>query len=217
MRSALPLILTAAVLLPFGLQAQNHPTHVDPSLRNESLAPTPESTDNRLSPQRPANQRPFFRNDTVQDQRFNAPENIERKDAAVGDKRAAIDITETREKVIIDRKDYPKPEVRERELNRHDGEKSNIQPQGDMIKSYDKVAKYQDRMADAKNSPYKRQTTLEKRTTFEKLNRFIFQRNGPGSGDGQPVVTPAAGGPAPTGLDTYQRYEVDWSRLNTQR
>ena len=153
----------------------------------------------------------------MQDQRFNAPEKIERKDAVVGDKRAAIDVTETRAKTIIDRKDFPKPEVRERELNRHDGEKSTIQPQGDMIKSYDTVSKYQDSMADAKNSTFKRQPSLEKRTTFDNLNRFIFQRNGPGSGDGQSTVTPAAGGPAPTGLDTYQQYKVDWQRMDAPK
>jgi hypothetical protein len=216
MKAALPLILAVSALLPPGLQAQD-PSQVDPARRNEQLAPTPDSADTRLSPQRPANQRSFFRNDTVQDHRFSAPEKIERKEAAVGGKRAAIDVTETREKTIIDRKDFPKPEVRDREMNRHDGEKSRIQPQGDMLKSYDTVSKYQDGMTNAKNSTFKRQPTLEKRTTFEKLNRFVFQRNGPGSGDGSPSVTPAAGGPAPTGLDTYQHYKVDWQRFDAPK
>lgn len=210
MKAALPLIFA---LLAVHAHAKD-PAQVDPAQRNEALAPTPESADTRLSPNRPSNQRTFLRNEVVQDQRFVAPEQIERKDAAVGGKRSSIDVTETREKTVIDRKEFPKPDVRDRQLNRHDGELSRIQPKGDMIKSYDTVSKYQDRMADAKNSAFQRQPTLEKRTSFEKLNRFVFQRNGPGSGDGQSVVTPAAGGPAPTGLDTYQQYRVDWKRLD---
>jgi len=216
MKAALPLILAVSALLPLGLQAKD-PSQIDPAQRHEQLAPTPESADTRLSPQRESNQRSFFRNEAVQDQRFSAPEKIDRKDAAVGDKRASIDVTETREKTIVDRKDFPKPEVRDREMNRHDGEKSHIQPEGDQIKKFDTVSKYQDGMADAKNSTFKRQPTLEKRTTFEKLNRFVFQRNGPGSGDGTSAVTPAAGGPAPTGLDTYQQYKVDWKRLDAPK
>jgi hypothetical protein len=216
MKAASSLILAVSALFLPGLQAKN-PSQVDPAQRNEQLAPTPDSADTRLSPQRPANQRSFFRNESLQDQRFNAPEQIDRKDAAVGDKRAAIDVTETREKTILDRKDFPTPEVRDREMNRHDGEKSHIQPQGDMVKTFDTVSKYQDGMADAKNSTFKRQVSLEKRTTFEKLNRFVFQRNGPGSGDGTSAVTPAAGGPAPTGLDTYQQYKVDWKRLDAPK
>jgi hypothetical protein len=212
----LPLILAVSVLLPVGLQAKD-PSQADVSKRNESLAPTPDSADTRLSPQRESNQRSFFRNEVVQDQRFSVPESFERKDAAVGDKRSSIDVTETREKTIIDRKEFPKPDVRDREMNRHDGEKSYIQPQGDMIRTFDTVSKYQDGMADAKNSTFKRQVSLEKRTTFEKLNRFVFQRNGPGSGDGTSAVTPAAGGPAPAGLDTYQQYKVDWKRLDAPK
>jgi hypothetical protein len=207
------LLLVFSVVLPFGLHAKD-PSKVDASRRNTDLAPTPESADNRLSPGREANQRPFFRNEVVQDQRFNAPENIERKDAIVGERRAPIDITETREKNIIERKDFTKPEVRERVLNRHDGEKARIQPQGDQIKKYDTVSKYQSRMADADSGQFQRQPSLEKRTTFEKLNRFIFKRNGPGSEDGTPAVTLAAGGPAPASQDTYTKYQVDWKRLD---
>jgi hypothetical protein len=207
------LLLVVSAVLPFGLRAEDV-TKVDATQRNTDLAPTPETADTRLSPGREANQRPFLRNDRLQDQRFNAPENIGRKDAAVGDKRAAIDITETRDKTIIERKDFAKPEVRERELNRHDGEKSRIQPKGDQVKKYDTVSKYQDGMAAAKESAFQRKPSLEKRTTFEKLNRFIFKRNAPGSENGSEVVVPAGGGTAPASLDTHTRYQVDWKRFD---
>jgi hypothetical protein len=213
MRLALPLLLALCAASTPGLHAQGR-LDVDASKRNDQLAPTPDSSDTPLSPQRETNQRTFFRNDHVQDQRFSTPDQIERKDAAVGDKRAPIDVTETREKTMVDRKDFPKPEVREREMNRHDGEKARIQPEGDQIRTFDKVTKYQSRMVDADNTKFRHQTVLEKRTTFDKINRFIFRRNGPGSDEGKPVVTPAAGGPPPPSQDTYTKYRVDWKRLD---
>lgn len=206
------MLLALSAVLPLGLRAKD-PSRIEAGKQNTQLAPTPDTADTPLSPNRDGNQRPFLRNDHLQDQRFNAPEVIERKDAAVGERRAPIDMVEKREKTIIDRKAYPKPDVRERELNRHDGEKSRIQPTGDMVKSYDKVSKYQGRMTDAETAAAQRQPKFEKRTTFEKLNRFIFKRNGPGTPDGTPMVTPAAGGPAPAAQDTHTQYQVDWKRL----
>ncbi len=213
MRFASPLLIVLSVILPFGAYARD-PAHVDASKQNTQLAPTPESADTPLSPTREANQRPFFRNERLQDQRFNTPELIDRKDAAVGDRRAPIEVTETRDKVIVDRKEFPTPELREHKVNRHNGEKSHIQPKGDMLKKYDMVTRYQNRMKDADVAAAKRGPKFEKMTTFEKLNRFAFKRNGPGSPDGSPMVTPAAGGPAPASQDTYTKYRVDWKRLD---
>ncbi|TSJ77128.1 hypothetical protein [Rariglobus hedericola] len=139
---------------------------------------------------------------------------IERKDSALGDKRAPIDLKEKRDKTIVDRKDYPKPEVRDRELNSHDGQRSSIQPKGDQILKYDTVAKYQDRMKDAETAASQRQPKMEKRTTFDKLNRFLFKRNGPGTENGTAMVTPAAGGPAPASQDTHTNYNIDWSNTS---
>ena len=211
MRFALPLLVVCSVVLPLGLHAKD-PSQIDASKQNTQLAPTPENADMPLSPARESNQRTFFRNDHVQDQRFNAPDKIERKDSVLGDRRAPIDVTETREKTIIDRKEFPKPEVREHVVNRHDGEMAHIQPKGDMLKTYNKVDKYQSRMADADFAQSK--PKFEKRTTFDKLNRFVFQRNGPGSEDGKTMVTPAAGGPPPASQDTYTKYKVDWKRMD---
>jgi hypothetical protein len=206
-------MIALSALLPFGVQAKD-PAAIDASKQNAQLAPTPESADTPLSPARETNQRTFFRNEHVQDQRFHTPEVIDRKNAPVGDRRAPIDVTETREKTIIDRKAFPKPEVREREINRHNGERARIQPEGDMLKKYDMVTKYQGRMKDADEAAARRAPKFEKRTTFEKLNRFAFKRNGPGTEGGSPMVTPAAGGPAPASQDTYTKYRVDWKRLD---
>lgn len=214
MKAALPLLVAVSVVLLPGLHAEPS-APIDAAQRNEALAPTPESADTPLAPQREANQRTFIRNDHVQDQRFSAPDKIERKDAVIGERRAPIDVTETREKTIIDRKEFPRtPEVRERETSHFEGEKSHIQPKGDMLRQYDTVTKYQSRMEDAKNGPFQREPKLEKRMSFDKLNRFVFRRNGPGTENGASVVTPAGGNTPPPSQDSYTKYKVDWKRLD---
>jgi hypothetical protein len=211
-------LLLAAVLVSLGsvgLRAAD-PAQFDPSKKNDQLAPTPEQTDTRLAPNQEANQRPIERNDLLQDQRFKAPDKVERKDAVVGEKRAPIDIKEAREKNVIERKDVPKPELKTWDKNRHNGEKFGRQPSGDDVKKYDMADKYQGRMTDAKTAAAQRQPKMEKRTTFESINRFLFKRNGPGSADGKAMVTPAAGGPnPPPSQDTYKKYSVDWSKGQT--
>jgi len=193
------------------------PSQFDPSKKNDQLAPKPERTDTRLAPNQEANQRPIERNDHLQDQRFKAPDKIERKDAAVGEKRAPIEMKEKREKNVIERKNAPKPEVKTWDKNRHSGEKFDRQPTGDDVKKYEMADKYQGRMADAKTAAAQRQPKMENRTTFETINRFLFKRNGPGTPDGQAMVTPAAGGPnPPASQDTYKKYSVDWSKGQTQ-
>lgn len=213
MRPALPLFIALIAALPSGLSAAD-PSQVDPSKQNSQLAPTPESADTPLSTHRESNQRPFLRNDHVQDQRFTVPDQVDRKDWNLGDRRAPFDLKENREKTIVDRKDYPKPEVRDREINRHDGERSYIQPGGDQIRKYETVAKYQDRMTDAATTASQRQPKMEKRIGFDKINRFIFKRNGPGTEGGRPMVTTAGHEAPPASQDTHTQYRVDWKRLD---
>jgi hypothetical protein len=212
------LLLLAAALAALGVVGARaaDPAQFDPSKQNDQLAPTPERTDTRLAPNQEANQRPIERNDHLQDQRFKAPDKIERKDAAVGEKRAPIEMKETRDKALIERKDAPKPELKTWDKNRQSGEKFNRQPTGDDVKKYEMADKYQGRMSDAKTAAAQRQPKLEKRTTFESINRFLFKRNGPGAPDGKAMVTPAAGGPnPPPSQDTYKKYGVDWSKGQT--
>ena len=212
---AVVLVVLGGMLGATGLRADD-PSKFDPSKRNDQLAPAAERTDTRLSPNQADNQRPLERNDHLQNQRFKEPDKIERKDAAVGDKRAPIEMKETRDKNIIERKDAPKPELKTWDKNRHDGEKFDRQPSGDDVKKYEMADKFQSRMTDAKTAASQRQPTMEKRTTFEKINRFLFKRNGPGSEDGQAMVTPAAGGSTPPpSQDTNSKYRVDWSKGQT--
>jgi hypothetical protein len=209
MRIALPLIMVLAGVLPSGVHAKD-PSQVDPSKQSTTFAPTPENADTAVSPTRESNQRTFQRNDQLEDQRFRVPEQIDRKDAAVAGKESAIDVKEAREKSIIDRKDFSTPELNEYDKNRHDGERYRYQPEGDDVKTYDKVGKYQDRMTSATEAASTTKPIFEKKSSFEKINKFLFKRNNPGTEDGKPLVS-TAGGPAPTPQDTTAKYNIDWS------
>lgn len=209
MRFAPPVLLFVATVLPLGLRAEDV-TKVDASKQNTQLAPS-GGNDSPLAPSRDTNQRTFLRNDRLQEQRFNAPDMIQRKDSELGSRRAPIDLTEKKDKTVVDRKKYPEMEIRDRELSPHDGEKSRIQPEGDQILKYGKADRFQNRMTDAETAAAQRQPKLEKRTTFEKINRFIFKRNGPGTEDGEPMVK-TAGGPAPAMQDTHTTYKFDWGK-----
>jgi len=193
-KSALPLFFVLLAALPPGMRAED-PTKVDPSQKNTQLAPGADNTANRLAPGNTDNQLPFKRDDRVQNSRFTTPELREKKLAPISDRRAPFDVTETREKNIIDRKDYPKPEIRDNKMSPDNGQLYHNQPKGDMVKKYDMVAKYQDRMTDAADAAAQRQPKFEKRTTFDKINRFAFRRNAP-DGSGDSPVTPAGGGDA---------------------
>jgi hypothetical protein len=215
MRNGWIFLATVCVLAPYGLHATD-PAQIDAAKQNPNLSPNSETTDSRFSPANEAQQRAIQRNDTLQDQRFQTPAMIERKEAIVGEKRAPIDMQETRAKTIIERKDAPKPEIKTWDKNRHDGEKSAIQPSGDQIKKYELVDKYQSRLNDAKEAAASRQPLVQKTTTFEKINRFVFQRNGPGSDGGKAMVTTAGGGGTPPpSQDSYVKYRVDWSKGQT--
>jgi len=192
MRPVSPLFFVLLVALPLGVRADDA-SKVAPDQQNTRLAPGGDNSDNRLTPGNTNNQLPFKRDDRVQNSRFTTPDLRDKKMDPVGDRRAPFDMTETREKNIIDRKDYPKPGVRDNKMSPDNALMYRDQPKGDRVKTYDMVAKYQDRMADAATAASQRQPKLEKRTTFDKINRFVFQRNGPGE-NGNPIVTPAGGG-----------------------
>ena len=208
-------VFLAAVLGAGGLTGLRgaDPSQFDPSKQNDRLAPTPERTDTRFAPNQEANQRPIEPNERLQDKRFRSPELIERKDAVVGEKRSPIEMKETRDKKIIEHKDAPKPELKTWDKNRHDQERSRYQPEGDQVKKYEMAEKYQSRMKDAKSLAEQRDVKIQKLTTFEKINRFVFKRNGPGTEGGKAMVIPAASGNTPPpSLDTYNKYQVDWAK-----
>ncbi|MFA6289434.1 MAG: hypothetical protein WC661_18795 [Opitutaceae bacterium] len=211
MKSALPLFFVLLAALPAGIRADD-PSKVDPAKKNAQLAPNTDNTVTRLAPGNTDNQLPFKRDDRVQNSRFSTPELRDKKLAPVGDRRAPFDMTETRDKNIVDRKDYPKPVIRDNKMSPDNGQMYRDQPKGDMVKKYDMVAKYQDRMSDAANAAAQRQPKFEKLATFDKINRFVFKRNAPDV-EAKSMVTPA-GGPPPENYDTNVKYDFGKVRLS---
>ena len=127
----------------------------------------------------------------LQERRVDTPQ-IEKKPAAVGDRRAAVDVLETREKVVrekdvraVDKVDVPK--------SRYDQQRSRFSTSGDTTKP-PMVAKYQDSLSAASATNMARFPAMSSATTA-KINRFIFRKNGAelsNAAQGAKVV-PAAG------------------------
>ena len=65
--------------------------------------------------------------------------------------------------------------------------------------------KYQQGIRAANAASVQLQPDLDRQSTFDQLNRFVFRRNGPGTEGGSALVTAAGGGAAtvlPTAADT---------------
>lgn len=160
---------------------------VDATQRNTPFAPT---TTGPIAPDR---QLPKDKaNETVQEKRFGTT-TIERKDAPVGERRAAIDVQETRDKNVRE-KDSRRPEVIEQPTSAYNHRQSAISTSTDTNKP-PTVAKYQDRLTSATATNMARFPALN-RATNAKINRFVFRKNP--SETAAPVdgatVTAAAGG-----------------------
>ena len=122
MRLVSPLAsVVLAAFLAAPLAQADDPSKVDPAKRDETFAPPA----NTVAPEK----RELPRAEVVQERRAPVPDKVEKKPSAMGDRRAAIDLSETREKTVIDKKMGPKPEVQPRDLNRWNQEKAKVQPQ----------------------------------------------------------------------------------------
>ena len=117
---------------------------------------------------------------------------IEKKPAAVGDRRSPIDVQETREKFVRE-KDSHRPEPAERAMSQFNHRESAIATATTTSKP-SIVAKYQDSLTAASASNMARFPALDRATTA-KINRFVFRKNAPDSPSltGDASVTPAGG------------------------
>jgi hypothetical protein len=118
---------------------------------------------------------------------------IEKSEAAIGDRRAAVDVQEAREKQVRDKKSS-RPEATEQSVSSFNHRESTITTASDATKP-PMVAKYQDSLKAASMANMAQYPALD-RATAAKVNRFVFRKNSP---DPSPVtggapVTPAAGG-----------------------
>ncbi len=181
----LPGLIVLASLTLIGLdpsRAADATTPVDYTQRNSPYTPAASVTPEKKSPEA---------NATVQEKRFEKTP-VEKKPAAVGDRRAAVDVTETRDKNIREKESH-RPEVIEQPKSGFNGRESTISTADD-TKKPPTVTKYQDSLSSASATNMARFPALDK-TTTGKINRFVFRKNSTETSTalGAAPVTPAAG------------------------
>lgn len=156
---------------------------VDYTQRNTPFAPGATVTPDKKKPQI---------DDSVQDKRVDKTI-LDRKSATVGDRRAAVDVHETREKVIREKESH-RPEVREQPVSAFSHQRARIATDADSKKPA-VVAKYQDSLGAASATNMARYPALD-RATGATINRFVFRKNGAESATANSAgaITPAAGG-----------------------
>ncbi len=154
---------------------------VDYAERNTSFAPAASIAPEKNVPQR---------NDSLQDRRV-TPATIDKKDAAVGDRRAPLDVSEARAKNVIE-KDSRRPETRERELSAFDHRESHIQT-SDQREKPPLVTRYQAGLTSASAANMSRFPALGQATSAH-INRFVFRKNESAGSVPAAAVVPAAGG-----------------------
>jgi hypothetical protein len=133
--------------------------------------------------------------ETVQQKRV-TPDVIDKKSAPISDRRAAIDLTETRAKVVHE-KDVRLLEKIDVPKSRYDQQRSRFSTSGDQTKP-PTVAKYQDSLSAASATNMARFPAMKEATTA-KINRFVFRKNAGELADSAKgaTVVPAAGGATP--------------------
>ncbi len=132
----------------------------------------------------------FDRVDGVQNKRFDTGTLREEPRSSLGDKRAAIDLKESKKKNLItpEKKTYEKITY---DNSAFDGKRSNRFQTGEQTYRTSLSERYQSSLSDAADAAPK--TVVKKRTTFDSVNRFIFRRNRP---EGDDLITPAGSAPA---------------------
>ncbi len=156
---------------------------VDYTQRNAPFAPGEGPAPDKRAPEK---------NDAVQQKRVTPP-SVDKKPAAVGDRRAAIDVNETRPKSVQEKDTRPVEKV-DVERSGYDQQRARISTKDDTNKP-PMVAKYQDSLTSATQSNMARFPAIDKATNV-KVNRFVFRKNGgelSESAARAPIV-PAAGG-----------------------
>jgi hypothetical protein len=172
----------AVMLLLSALEGQAAPRRVDPSRRAEAVDPA--SADTRavlpgpIAPERAA---------AVQESRFpTAPSRWQGRTAPANGRRAAVTLEETREKTLIDSERIETTQ-RERETNRWSGQRARVSTQDDTFRT-PATNRFQEKIGEAQAYPNAAITpAIQKRTSFDRVNRFVFRKNR----DAAVTVTPA--------------------------
>jgi hypothetical protein len=177
------LSLLAACIAP--LRAADATTPVDYTQRNAPFAPSGTVSPDKKTPET---------NGVVQEKRFEKT-TIEKQSAAWGDRRAAIELKETRDKNVRE-KESRRPEKLDQPTSAYNQRQAAISTAANTTKP-PAVAKYQDSLTAASASNMARFPALDG-ATGAKINRFVFRKNPeePGAITSGAAVTPAGGGAA---------------------
>jgi len=179
------LVLAALGLCIAEARAADATSPVDYTQRNAPYTPAATVTPEKQTP---------ATNKTVQEKRVE-PTKVEKTSSPLADRRARIDVKESREKQVRD-KDSHRPEGIEQPTSALNHRQAAISTAADTSKP-PMVAKYQDRLTDASATNMARFPAID-RATNAKINRFVFRKNPEDtvSAIGGATVTPAAGGAA---------------------
>ena len=177
-------LLAAAsfVFLPLS-RAADATTPVEYTQRNGAFAPAASI---------PIEKKTLPNADAVQGKRPTMPV-VERIDAPVGERRAAIEVTEAQPKNVRPAEVHP-AQATAQPLNAYNHRPAAITTAADTTKP-PMVAKYQDTLT-AANATKVERLSAGSRDTTAKINRFVFRKNPPDAfslPEGAPA-TPAAGG-----------------------
>ena len=137
---------------------------VDYTQRNTPYAPAATVSPDKKAPET---------NSTVQDKRVDKTL-LDKKPAAVGDRRAPIDVTESREKNVRE-KDSHRPEKIEQPVSSFNHREASMSTATDASKPQ-MVTKYQERLTSASATNMARFPALD-HATGAKINRFVFRKN----------------------------------------
>jgi hypothetical protein len=178
------LVFLVCFLLPFGVSAADATSAVDATRRNAPFAPSATGT-------QPESRRPD-QAEAVQRKRVSFP-TVETPRAVVGDRRAAIEMSEAEEKRVREKQILPRETV-EPPKSVFDQQRAPLTTREHTTKPAH-VAKYQDSLVAASAANMARFPAAST-TATGKINRFVFRKNGgelAGSGANATAV-PAAGG-----------------------
>jgi hypothetical protein len=175
----------ATTFFAVALRAADATSPVDYSDRNTPFAPTVSKA---ALPEKKA---PAV-NGHVQEKRVEKA-TVEKTLAPQGDRRAGIEMKETRDKHVVEKESH-RPETREQATSAFNHRPAAITTSGDATK-HPMVAKYQDSLT-AMNGVKTTSLRAMSRETTAKVNRFVFRKNPPDTSivTEDKTVTPAAGG-----------------------
>ncbi len=170
-------------------RAADATTPVDYAERNGDFAPTASVSPATTAPS-PG---------PVMEERRVQPAVVARQPSVLGDRRAAVDVQETREKNVIEKNSY-RPTALEQTMSSFNHREASLTT-GGVTQKPERVARYQDSLAAASAANLARFPAAS-RVTTAKINRFVFRKNAPDPASALDPAAPSAavkaGGSPPT-------------------